>query len=365
MECVRKNLALALGFMLLMLTGFTPAALAQKGNSNSGTVVECKKALSTDGRQVELTVSGQLPAQATVNATAVQRTAPNGKQVFGAYDITIKNGSAEWQPKAGKPVMVSISDPSFTDGQLMEVYHEGTNGNEFVAIVKPTNHTITFPAKSFSVYIVTEIGEGARLEVVFHQQNGDSTSIYVKAKDTVNNDMYETVLYDPGVGTLVNTIQFRGWITSESYTVADADNGMSIAEVRNMVKPMLTNVTDGTQFHLYPLLFKIYHAGHVINQMQITERHAFGIHRNRIFPVLRGLEIEGHFAHVAHGNDGIFLAALRDVNVAVLFTEIEFAELAALVETDDGVVHHGVTAGVGLGQCNLQTAVVGVLLCRS
>lgn len=259
MECVRKNLALALGFMLLMLTGFTPAALAQKGNSNSGTVVECKKALSTDGRQVELSVSGQMPAQAKVLATPVQRTAPNGKQVYGAYDITIKNGNAEWQPQAGKPVTVSISDPSFTDGQMMEVYHEGANGNEFVATVKPINHTITFPAKSFSVYIVTEIGEGARLEVVFHQQNGDSTSIFVKAKDALNDETYETVLYDPGVGALVNTIQFRGWYTSETYTVANADDGMSIAEVRDLVEPMLTNVTDGTQYHLYPLLFKIYH----------------------------------------------------------------------------------------------------------
>ena len=257
-ECVRKNLALALGFMLLMLAGFTPSALAQKGNSNSGTVVECKKALSTDGRQVELTVSGQLPAQATVNATAVQRTAVQGKQVKGAYDITIKNGNAKWQPQTGKPVTVTISDPNFTDGEMMDVYHEGDNGNEFVATVTAHNGAISFPAKSFSVYIVTESGAGARLKVNFHQADSNVVSIYVKAADATDEETYKTVLYDPGVGTLPTGVQFRGWTTNPDYTVAQADDGMTIGQVRTMVEPLLADVSDGDSLVLYPMLFKLY-----------------------------------------------------------------------------------------------------------
>ena len=249
-----------LSMMVLMLgVQVTAVAQTQVNSAANGKVVAAKNITALDGRQVQLSVSGQMPSKAKVQATPVQRTSPNGKQVFGAYDITIQNGNAEWQPQAGQPVMVSISDPNFTDGQMMDVYHEGANGNEFVATVAAQNGTITFPARSFSVYIVTEVGEGARLEVVFHQQNGGSTSIFVKAKDALNDETYETVLYDPGVGALVNTIQFRGWYTSETYTVANADDGMSIAEVRDLVEPMLANVTDGTKYHLYPLLFKIYH----------------------------------------------------------------------------------------------------------
>ena len=249
-----------LSMMVLMLgVQVTAVAQTQVNSAANGKVVAAKNITALDGRQVQLSVSGQMPSKAKVQATPVQRTSPNGKQVFGAYDITIQNGNAEWQPQAGQLVMVSISDPNFADGQLMDVYHEGANGNEFVATVAAQNGKITFPARSFSVYIVTEVGEGARLEVVFHQRNGDSTSIFVKAKDAQDEDMYETVLYDPGVGTLDSTTQFRGWYTSETYTVANADDGMSIAEVRDLVEPMLTNVQNGTQYHLYPLLFKIYH----------------------------------------------------------------------------------------------------------
>ena len=269
MECVRKNLALALGFMLLMLAGFTPAALAQKGNSNSGTVVECKKALSTDGRQVELTVSGQLPAQATVNATAVQRTAVQGKQVKGAYDITIKNGNAKWQPQAGQPVTVTISDPNFTDGEMMDVYHEGDNGNEFVATVTAQNGAISFPAKSFSVYIVTQVGDEARLKVNFYQNSDQVTNntpvvIYVKKTD-LTGGYFPSIVYDPGAGTLPSGVAFFGWVKEKpNYTIADtaSTTALTIANIRTEVQSILNNeddpVEEGDEINYYALLFKTY-----------------------------------------------------------------------------------------------------------
>ena len=72
--------------------------------------------------QAQFKVVGQMPQQATVSATKVQRTLPQGKQVKGAYDITINNGNAHWQPQQGQPVMVSITDPNFADGELLDVW---------------------------------------------------------------------------------------------------------------------------------------------------------------------------------------------------------------------------------------------------
>ena len=268
---VRKHLALVLGFMLMLLAGFQPAVLAQNHNNKpgygvTGSVanhnVQCTKMLSTDGRQVQFTVSGQMPAQAQVNAVPVQRTAPQGKQVFGAYDITINNGRAEWQPQAGQPVTVSITDPNFTDGQMMDVYHEGANGNEFVATVSPTNHTITFPARSFSVYIVTENGGDARLAVTFVQADG-RTTIMVKKNDIDSNgsdSLFNKVLYDPGAGDYDQELVFRGWYRANknyTYTVADASNAKTIAGVRTDVKSLLNaGVTDGDTVYYYALLYK-------------------------------------------------------------------------------------------------------------
>ena len=181
--------------MLLMVAGISLDAAAQSVKSCA-----VKKAPSAS-----MTLKGGMPQSAKVQATKVDRSTSNGKHVYGAYDITITNGTAEWQPAGGAPVMVSITDPNFADGTLLDVYHEGANGNEFVATVSPTNHTITFPAHSFSVYIVTETGDQARLIVNFITNDGTSTTtrtIYVKPADLNSETHYNQIVYDPGVGDI-------------------------------------------------------------------------------------------------------------------------------------------------------------------
>ena len=280
-EFMRKHLALVLAFVLVLMAGFQPAALAQnQGNkpgygvtgsvANHNASVQCTKMLSTGGRQVQFTVSGQMPAQAQVNAVPVQRTAPQGKQVFGAYDITINNGRAEWQPQAGQLVTVSITDPNFTDGQMMDVYHEGANGNEFVATVSPTNHTITFPARSFSVYIVTVSGGDARLAVTFVQADG-RTTIMVKKNDLdptdPNDTLFNKIVYDLGAGEYSSDLIFRGWFNAGKnaagndyhYEDTDAANAKTIEGVRTDIKTVLNStsgVTEGDTLYFYALLYK-------------------------------------------------------------------------------------------------------------
>ncbi|MCR4825953.1 MAG: hypothetical protein K5882_03275 [Bacteroidales bacterium] len=231
--------------------------------NHPGQVTASRNITAPDGRHLAFSVSGKMPAGATVSATSVQRTAPQGKQLKGAYDITVKNGNAKWQPQAGQPAMVSITDPSFTDGQMLDVWHEGAGGLEFVATVSPVSGKITFPARSFSVYIVTETGGNARLAVTFVQADGQTT-IMVKRNDIDLNDpndtLFNKIVYDVGAGEYNQDLIFRGWYKAGkdyTYTIADAANALTIEGVREEVKNVLnSSVTEGDTIYFYALIYK-------------------------------------------------------------------------------------------------------------
>lgn len=245
-----------LSFCILfsMILGINVMGYAQ---SSSQPVTQKTCSIAKGGAAVNFTVAGQLPDNARVSATSVSRTLPNGKQVMGAYDITITKGRSTWQPAAGQPVQVTITDPAFADGTPLTVYHEGANGLEFVANVTATNHTITFPAQSFSVYIVGQQENDYRLKVTFHKVDNTTVDIYVKPAD-LTGDHFNTILYDPGAGTLPGNTQFRGWIQDvPNYTSDNVSQAKDISGVRAIVRQMLeTGVSEGDHVDFYAMYFK-------------------------------------------------------------------------------------------------------------
>lgn len=252
-------MSLLLGTLLLCFNiSYAQAPVRTGAPDKYAAPVQKSCSVQRDSRAVNLTLKGRMPSDVRVNATPVQRTAPQGKQLKGAYDINITHGAHQWQPQDGQPVMVSIADPAFAEGELLDVYHEGHNGPEFVATVAAHNGAITFPAFSFSVYIVTETGSEARLKVNFHQNATDVVTIYVKPADTTGGH-FNTVVYDPGVGALANGVQFRGWTTTSSYTSADIASGMTIEGVRSNLQSRLSgSFHDGDEVDYYAMLFKSY-----------------------------------------------------------------------------------------------------------
>ena len=248
--------------LLSMLMGINVMGYAQNSTQPA---MQKTCSITKGGAAVNFTVAGQLPADARVSATAVTRTMPNGRNALGAYDITISKGRSTWQPAAGQPVQVTISDPSFNDGTPLTVYHEGTNGMEFVANVTAINHTITFPARSFSVYVVGEegsTGDEARLKVNFHQVGGNVVTIYVKRIDmtsgTPAGSHFNQIVYDPGTGTLPTNTQFRGWIQNkESYVATDTANALNINDIRDIIKAELADgVAEGDELDFYAMAFR-------------------------------------------------------------------------------------------------------------
>ena len=262
-----------------MIMGINVMGYAQ---SSSQPVTQKTCSITKGGAAVNFTVAGQLPDNARVSATSVSRTLPNGKQVMGAYDITITKGRSTWQPANGQPVQVTISDPSFTDGTPLTVYHEGDNGLEFVAIATPSNHAITFPARSFSVYIVGEAGstgDAARLKVNFHQVNGNVVTIYVKKIDmtsgTPAGSHFNQIVYDPGTGTLPANTQFRGWIKDvENYEPTDTLYALNINEVRDIIKDALTaGVAEGDEIDFYAMAFRSFMVTYIDDRQSAIGSH--------------------------------------------------------------------------------------------
>ena len=196
---------------------------------------------------------------ASVSATPVERTSPNGEQVYCAYDIDITKDGREWQPEPEQPAIVTMDGTNFADGQLVDIYHEGANGPEFVATVASENGKITFPAHSFSVYIVTATGDYARLKVNFHRASEPYiVTVYVKKADLDHGD-YNAILYNPGFGTPADGVNCMGWMDNELYDQVDIPYALTFDEISTTIRNTLdAGVEDGNEIDYYAMLFKHY-----------------------------------------------------------------------------------------------------------
>ena len=211
--------------------------------------------ISATGSMV-LEVSGV--DNASVSATPVERTSPNGMQLYCAYDIDITKDGREWQPEPEQPAMVSMEGTNFADGQMLDIYHEGANGLEFVATVASENGKITFPAHSFSVYIVAEAERYNRLQVNLHRADGSLVTIFVKKFDyEQGTSFFNRIVYNPGKGTPADGVKCMGWIAKANYTGDDVPHSLDYAQVRDSIARRVdAGVTDGEVLDFYTMLFK-------------------------------------------------------------------------------------------------------------
>lgn len=211
-----------------------------------------------------LTVAGNLPVTANVTAVPVRANTPDGKPAVAAYDITISDGGREWQPAPGDPVLVTLADKKFVDGKLLDIYHQGPNGPEFVATVMPKNGSITFPGYSFSVYIVGESHQYDRIKVVFKNGTTEIASYYVKPIDKTPDSMFKKIVFDPGVGALNTGEFFRGWTRENPYTVAFASSAMTIEDVRTDLRSQLDgSFDDGDVVTYYAMIYKSFAVSYI------------------------------------------------------------------------------------------------------
>lgn len=116
----------------------------------------------------------------------------------------------------------------------------------------------SFSAASFSVYAVVDkdvTAEESRLTVNFISNGTTIGTMYVKNKDKTTAGAIETIIYDPGVGTLTERQVFTGWTTEENYGVHSEH--YDIEEVRNYIAGM-DDWKEGDVLNLYAKILKTY-----------------------------------------------------------------------------------------------------------
>ena len=216
---------------------------------------------------------GALPEGATVKVTAVSAGSVENaveqlmgeSEVVKAVDITFhdKDGK-EIEPK--KNVSVTFTSNAFVGLNDARVVHIKDNGAaENVGGSSVSGSKATFKSDDFSIYVIVE-GDpdpDARLFVNFHNADGSSIATMSMTLNQLNAGQMNTNIYDPGV-KLESGDVFKGWIDKADFDVDDAEDGLDIAGVRNMVSSELgTNtVKDGDTIDLYAMVFKAYHVSY-------------------------------------------------------------------------------------------------------
>ena len=77
------------------------------------------------------------------------------REVLAAYDITLQLDGEEYQPEAGAPLEVRITDPAIREGMKLELWHIHNDGApEQITDFTVEGNSIRFMAESFSVYVV-------------------------------------------------------------------------------------------------------------------------------------------------------------------------------------------------------------------
>ena len=256
-----KHIILILETIFLFMAWPSFRAVAQEGSGVSSIPQQRSYSLSKDGAAVDFMVSGRMPANARMHVESVERDDEEGNPMLAAYDITLTDGqNQEWQPAYGQPAQVTITDPSFGNGKKLDIFHETEEGREFVATVVSVNNTVTFPAKHFSVYVISTPKGWNRLVVSFVKTKRnyaydspdsllyDTISMLVKRPDTIYNGKFLTrLIYPPNPGYIPPGVNFFGWSRTPDYT-ADPDSRMTIDVVRQIVYDSLKYGSDRIDF---------------------------------------------------------------------------------------------------------------------
>lgn len=181
-----------------------------------------------------------------------------------AVDIVFTNATGE-KIEPAKEIRVSFETDKLEEAESYSIVHvqEDEQTSELTAEVlddekiegEVTQEGAAFVSDAFSVYVIFGEQQVARMTVKFHDvSKAEIASMIVKQSDTLEE--LETILYDPGAGTLEEGQFFRGWTTDLDYTTET--KGMTIEQVREYVEGL--KIEDGSTLDLYAMVFQLYRA---------------------------------------------------------------------------------------------------------
>ncbi|QTE69324.1 Cna B-type domain-containing protein [Clostridiales bacterium] len=204
-----------------------------------------------------------VPVEAEEIAAIVEETMGGEAGEIRAVDITLTDTFIDEAVEPEKPVEVTMSIAGMDTTNLTVLHIKDDNTTETVPFTLEGDNVI-FQANSFTVYAVVNPPsqeDEARIEINFYNGSTLLATMYVKNSDEL--DDLETILYDPGTGTLGERETFRGWTFDPNYTADTANsrynaetnpNGMmTIKDIRKWAEDKL--ITEGESVNIYAMIF--------------------------------------------------------------------------------------------------------------
>ena len=205
-------------------------------------------------------------------------------------DIEIVDANGEKVDlKAPVDVQIKLLDKEYVEDTTQIIHFEGVDETPMVVESSVEEDSVSFSADGFSIYAVVDEGDtGDYARMNLHFMNGDTEVAMIIVKNGDTRDELNTIIYDPGAGTIPEGQIFKGWWYSEddqpgeneeptgepSYTVTDAENGKNIDDIRDWVETY--SITENEDVYLYAMLYKNY----VINYL---DENNVGVGSENIF----------------------------------------------------------------------------------
>ena len=225
----------------------------------------------------DIILTGRMPLLGTVEARPVT-VELEGKNVLLAYDIKIYANSLmkllgiAWQPSEGA-ITVQVKSDVLTDGSKLTVYHMADINSPVEVVgegIEVQDHSITFPAESFSIYPIGEEQENARIGYRFWYNDGTQNILlstqYFRYKDVhpagggSGLQLNEPSL--PGVDNTTWNRIFKGW-SKTGFEDDDANLTNIDALNTELSAKAEADYVEGTFVDLFANLKNVYYVTYV------------------------------------------------------------------------------------------------------
>ncbi len=129
-------------------------------------------------------------------------------RVIGAWDISLTNGGAEYQPDAEHPITVTLTSDGIKAERALQLWHVRDDGSyEQITDFNVTDNTLSFEATGFSVYVVGYTVDFHWGDYTYNLAGGDTIflsellPILIEGADKANEAAearsdVDTVIYD-------------------------------------------------------------------------------------------------------------------------------------------------------------------------
>lgn len=198
--------------------------------------------------EVEVTISNVNTSETDLFVLHLLDSVTAIKNAKSAYEITdpafvsaFPNEAKAAEEATGKTGIIMVEELSVTNGKL-EVKTNSLNKSK---------QSLTFKTDSFSIYLIGE--EEPKITVNFYNGSNKVETLYISER---LKDHIDTIIYDPGAGTIPQGKSFIGWSTEQNYN--ENTTALTIADIRNTVSGMLNGLTADVTLNYYAMVMKLF-----------------------------------------------------------------------------------------------------------